>query len=529
MPSSPPRILVADDQPDILQALRLLLKGEGFVVETVTSPGGVLAALERGDFDVLLMDLNYTRDTTSGREGFDLLTRIQLLDGQLPIVVMTAYGSVEGAVEAMRRGARDYLEKPWDNTRLVAVLRTQVELGRALRRSQRLENENRTLRRDGLPDLVAESPAMRQAARLMERVAPSGANALILGEHGVGKEIAARWIHAASGRATRPMITVNVGGLSEGVFESELFGHLKGAFTDAKVDRMGRFELADGGTLFLDEIANISLSQQAKLLRVLQTGELERVGSSKTRTVDVRVLSATNTELPGEVAAGRFREDLVYRLNTIEIRIPPLRDRREDIPLLAANFLHRHATRYRKPLAVFRPEAMDALLRYAWPGNVRELDHAIERAVLLADGDAIRLADLALHRAGRHRGPARSAHPRGGRKAAGPEGAGAGRWQRYRCRTGAGALAECHVPPAGALRAVADALPSAQSAGDFDPCGAPRHRDRAAAAVARQFQPPRPVERDLADLRHRRNRALCTAGAGGAPTADALQRPRGTP
>ncbi len=396
MPSSTPRILVADDQPDILQALRLLLKGEGFVVDTVASPGAVLASLERNDFDVLLMDLNYTRDTTSGMEGFDLLSRIQLLDSQLPVVVMTAYGSVEGAVEAMRRGARDYLEKPWDNTRLVALLRTQIELGRALRRSQRLESENQTLRREGLPDLVAESPAMRQVARLMERVAPSDANALILGEHGVGKEVAARWLHAASARATRPMITVNVGGLSEGVFESELFGHLKGAFTDAKSDRIGRFELADGGTLFLDEIANITLSQQAKLLRVLQTGELERVGSSKTRTVNVRVLSATNSELPGEVAAGRFREDLVYRLNTIEIRIPPLRDRREDIPLLAANFLHRHATRYRKALANFRPDAMEALLRYGWPGNVRELDHTIERAVLLADGNEIRVADLSL-------------------------------------------------------------------------------------------------------------------------------------
>jgi len=396
VPTPTPRILVADDQPDILQALRLLLKGEGFVVEATTSPGGVLSSLERSDFDVLLMDLNYTRDTTSGREGFDLLTRIQLLDASLPVVVMTAYGSVEGAVEAMRRGARDYLEKPWDNNRLVTLLRTQIELGRALRRSQRLESENQTLRREGLPDLVADSPAMRTVARLMERVAPSEANALILGEHGVGKEIAARWIHAASGRAGRPMITVNVGGLSEGVFESELFGHLKGAFTDAKADRIGRFELAEGGTLFLDEIANITQSQQAKLLRVLNTGEFERVGSSKTRRADVRVLSATNVDPRAEVAAGRFREDLLYRLNTIEILIPPLRNRREDIPALASQFLRRHADRYRKAITGFRPDAMDALLRYSWPGNVRELDHTIERAVLLADASEIRVGDLAL-------------------------------------------------------------------------------------------------------------------------------------
>jgi len=389
-------ILIADDQPDILQALRFLLKAEGFAVDTVSSPGGVLSAIERKDYDVVLMDLNYTRDTTSGREGFDLLSRIRLLDATLPVVVMTAYSSVEGAVEAMRGGARDYVEKPWDNARLVATLKTQVELGKALRKSLRLESENQSLRREGVPDMVAESPAMRAVMRLMERVGPSEANAVILGEHGTGKEVAARWLHAASARALRPMITVNVGGLSEGVFESELFGHLKGAFTDAKADRIGRFELADGGTLLLDEIANITLGQQAKLLRVLQIGGLERVGSSKTRKVDVRVLSATNADLRAEVAAGRFREDLLYRLNTIEIRLPPLRDRREDIPLLASTFLRRHATRYRKPITGFSPAAMQALLSYIWPGNVRELDHTIERAVLLTDQAEIDPADLSL-------------------------------------------------------------------------------------------------------------------------------------
>lgn len=389
-------ILIADDQPDILQALRFLLKAEGFAVDTVSSPGGVLSAIERKDYDVVLMDLNYTRDTTSGREGFDLLSRIRLLDATLPVVVMTAYSSVEGAVEAMRGGARDYVEKPWDNARLIATLKTQVELGKALRKSLRLESENQSLRREGVPDMVAESPAMRAVMRLMERVGPSEANAVILGEHGTGKEVAARWLHAASARAQRPMITVNVGGLSEGVFESELFGHLKGAFTDAKADRIGRFELADGGTLLLDEIANITLGQQAKLLRVLQIGELERVGSSKTRKVDVRVLSATNADLRAEVAGGRFREDLLYRLNTIEIRLPPLRDRREDIPLLATTFLRRHATRYRKPVTGFSPAAMQALLSYTWPGNVRELDHTIERAVLLTDQSEIDPADLSL-------------------------------------------------------------------------------------------------------------------------------------
>ena len=396
MPPLSTRLLVADDDPAVLEALRLLLKGEGYQVETATSPGGVLSAVETRDFDALLMDMNYTRDTTGGIEGLDLLSRLQSLDATLPALVMTAWGSIEGAVEAMRRGARDYIEKPWDNARLLQQLRTQIELGRAIRMSQRLESENRTLRRDGTPELIATSPAMQPVLRLMERVGPSDANALITGEHGTGKEVVARWLHAASARAGRTLVTVNLGGLAEGVFESELFGHNKGAFTDAKTDRIGRFELADGGTLFLDEIANLTLSQQAKLLRVLQTGELERVGSSKTRKLDVRVLSATNADIAADVAAGKFREDLLFRINTIEIRLPPLRERRDDIPLLAAHFLKEYATRYRKPTTKFHADAMRALLGYSWPGNVRELAHAIERAVLLAEGDTVRTVDLNL-------------------------------------------------------------------------------------------------------------------------------------
>ena len=391
-----PRILVADDQRDVLEALRLLLKGEGFEVETAASPAAILSALDVGDFDAALMDLNYTRDTTSGREGFDLLTRIQALDATLPVIVMTAWGSVDGAVEAMRRGARDYVQKPWDNARLLAQLRTQVELSRALRRTQRLEEQNRLLRRDGFPELIAESPAMQPVLRLMERVGPSDASILITGEHGTGKELVAQWLHAASARAARPIVAVNVGGLSEGVFESELFGHVKGAFTDARSDRTGRFELADGGTLFLDEIANVPLSQQAKLLRVLQAGEIERVGSSRTRRVDVRMLAATNADLYAEVAAGRFREDLLFRLNTVEIHLPPLRDRREDILPIALVCLKRSAMRYRKGLTGFDRAAIEALHAHAWPGNVRELDHAVERAVLLAQGDVVHAGDLAL-------------------------------------------------------------------------------------------------------------------------------------
>ena len=391
-----PSVLVVDDQSDIIEALRLLLKGEAFEVDSAQSPAAALAVLERRDFDAMLLDMNFTRDTTSGREGLDLLNELRGLEPDMPVIVMTAWGSIDNAVEAMRRGARDYIEKPWDNARLISVLRTQIELGKALRRARRLESENKLLRRDNFPKMIAESPRMAPVMDLMERVGPSDANVLITGEHGTGKELVAQWLHASSKRAARSFVPVNMGGLSEGVFESELFGHVKGAFTDAKSDRIGRFELADGGTIFLDEIGNISMGSQAKLLRVLQTGEVERVGSSKSRKIDARVLSATNIDLGAAVAEGRFREDLLFRLNTIEIKLPPLRERRDDIAPLATFFLRRHAARYAKQLAAFEPAAMKALLDHAWPGNIRELDHAIERAVLMANGSAIRPADLAL-------------------------------------------------------------------------------------------------------------------------------------
>ena len=390
------RVLIADDQPDVLEALRLLLKAEGLQLETASSPAGVLAATETREFDVALIDLNYTRDTTSGEEGLNLLSRIQAIDPTLPVVVMTAWGSVDVAVEAMRRGARDFVQKPWDNARLLAIVRTQIELSQALRKGQRLEAENSALRGEGMPSIVAESPAMQDVLQMVSRVGPSDANVLILGENGTGKGVVARALHAVSSRASRPMTIVNSGGVSEGVFESELFGHVRGAFTDAKTDRVGRFELADQGTLFLDEIANVPMGQQAKLLRVIETGEFERLGSSRTRQVNVRILSATNATLNEEVAAGRFRQDLLFRLNTIEIRIPALRDRREDLPLLAQHFLRQHAQRYRKRLTGFESGAMQVLMEHSWPGNVRELDHAIERAVLMSPGPMIKATDLGL-------------------------------------------------------------------------------------------------------------------------------------
>ncbi|HKP86598.1 MAG TPA: sigma-54 dependent transcriptional regulator [Blastocatellia bacterium] len=390
------RILIADDQPDVLEALRLLLKGEGYKIETVSAPAAIIETLEERDFDVLLMDLNYARDTTSGQEGLDLLTRIQKLDSTLPVIVMTAWGSVDVAVEAMRRGARDFVQKPWDNARLMTILSTQIELGQALRRGQRLEAENQLLRNDKRPKIIAESAVMKPVLEIISRIGPSEANVLITGENGTGKGVVAQVLHAISDRAAKPMVTVNIGGLAEGVFESELFGHVKGAFTDAKTDRVGRFEMAEGGTLFLDEIANVPTKHQPKLLRVLETGEFERVGSSKTRRANVRIISATNADVNEEVSAGRFRQDLLFRLNTVEIQLPPLRDRREDIPLLAMHFLRQHAQRYRKNLDGFDDQAMRALMRYAWPGNVRELDHSVERGVLMAQGAALEARDLGL-------------------------------------------------------------------------------------------------------------------------------------
>jgi len=398
------RVLIADDQPDVLEALRLLLKGEGFQIEAAMSPAGILSALESRDFDVVIMDLNYTRDTTSGEEGLDLLTRIQALDSLVPVVVMTAWGSVGLAVQAMRRGARDFIQKPWENERLVSIVKTQIELSNALRRGLRLEAENSLLRAEGAPTLIAEAAAMQPVLQLIARVGPSDANILITGEPGTGKEVVAKTLHAISPRASKPMVTVNAGGLAEGVFESELFGHVKGAFTDAKMDRVGRFELADTGTLFLDEIANVPMNLQSKMLRVLEIGEMERVGSSKTRKVDVRIISATNARIDEEVAAGRFRQDLLFRLNTIEIHLPPLRDRREDIPLLANHFLGVHARRYRKGITGFDHGAMQALTDNAWQGNVRELNHVVERAVLMSQDTLVRSGDLAL-RAGRDASP----------------------------------------------------------------------------------------------------------------------------
>lgn len=391
-----PRVLAADDQQHILDALDFLLKPQGYIVDTVRSPELVRESLATSTYDAVLIDLNYTRDTTSGQEGLDLLSEIVALDSTLPVIVMTAWANLEIAVESMRRGARDFIQKPWENERLLTIVRTQIELHRALQTAERLAAENRLLHAQGRPEFIATAPAMQPVLETITRIAPSDANVLVTGEHGTGKEVVARTIHALSLRASRPLISVNTGGLAEGVFESEVFGHVKGAFTDARTDRIGRFELADGGTIFLDEIGNVPVRQQAKLLRVIESGEIERVGSSRSKKVDVRVISATNADLQTASRNGEFREDLLFRLNTVEIHLPALRERREDIPVLTMHFLANYAQRYRRQVKGLDPAALQAMMQYAWPGNVRELEHTMERAVLMCRTDQIQPADLGI-------------------------------------------------------------------------------------------------------------------------------------
>jgi DNA-binding NtrC family response regulator len=392
LPSLP--ILIADDQRDVTEALRLLLKAEGLASVCVDSPDAAIEAVRTREFGCALLDLNYSRDTTSGGEGLALIGRLHALDPGLPMVAMTAWGTIDLAVRALKAGAADFIEKPWENARLLSVVVNQLKLRDAQRRQARLARENEILRGAEDGEFVADSPAMQRVLELIRRVAPSEANVLVLGENGTGKGVIAQLIHRNSARSAEAFVKVNMGGIAESVFESEMFGHVRGAFTDAKTDRVGRFELADGGTLFLDEIGNIPLSQQPKLLRVLEDREFERLGSSRTQAADVRVVSATNADLGTDVARGAFRKDLLYRLNTVEIRLPPLRERGPDIVPMARAFLARYAERYRKPGLAFGAAAERSLLAYPWPGNVRELSHVVERAVLLAAAGPIAELDF---------------------------------------------------------------------------------------------------------------------------------------
>lgn len=389
-----PVVLVADDQADVRETLRLLLKSAGIACVGVPDPAAALEAAGKHEFACALIDFNYSRGANSGEEGLDLLDRLQKLAPDLPVVAMTAWGNVPLAVEAMRRGAADFIEKPWDNTRLVNILRARIALGESSRRQRRLEAENALLRSESENEFVAESPTMRRVLDMLNRIADNDANVLVLGESGTGKGMVAQFLHDHSARSGRSLVKVNMGAVADSVFESEMFGHVRGAFTDARSDRIGRFELADGGTLFLDEVGNVPPSQQPKLLRVLEDGEFERLGSSRTQSVDVRLISATNADLESEVAAGRFRKDLLYRINTLEVRLPPLRERTDDIVPLAHMFLARAARHYKREALRLSASAERALVAWRWPGNVRELQHLMERAALLAEHDEV--SDTAL-------------------------------------------------------------------------------------------------------------------------------------
>lgn len=383
-----PRLLVADDQRDVREALELLLGGEGYEVSLASSPQQALAEMRDRAVALVLFDMNYSRDTTSGAEGLELLERMREIDESVPMVALTAWGSIELAVEALKKGASDFLEKPWDNNRLLSIVRTQLERADALDRAERLTRVSKLDRAERVPaGIVAESPGMRRVLEMARQVAASDASILLTGDNGVGKGLIAEQIHRWSPFADQVFVSVNMGSIPESLFEDEMFGHSKGAFTDAHEARAGRFELADRGTLFLDEIGNLPLPQQAKLLRVLETGQFERVGETRTRTASVRVIGATNADLQSMVDEGRFRRDLYFRINTIELDIPPLSRRREDILPLAERFLEVHAQKYGRDSRLSE-DARLALERHAWPGNVRELSHAVERAVLLG-GDEI--------------------------------------------------------------------------------------------------------------------------------------------
>ena len=390
-------ILIADDDSSVLSALRLLLKSAGYRCDTVSTPAAALAALQKQDYNLLLTDLNYDRDTTSGSEGMQLIRDVRKLDSDLAIVAMTGWGTIDIAVTAMREGANDFIEKPWDNTRLLTLIGNLVQLAQQRRSVDRLGQENALLKQQGQHEAwLGDSAVMQQLMTKAASVAGTDINILLTGENGTGKSQLAQWLHQQSARREHSFVSVNMGAIPESLFESELFGHQKGAFTDAKETRLGRFELADGGTLFLDEVGNLPLPQQAKLLRVLESGQFEKVGSSRSQQVNVRIIAATNADLPALVREGKFRQDLLYRLNGIELNVPPLRARGGDIVLLAEHFLQRYADKYRRDCRSFAGEALAALRHYAWPGNVRELRHCIERAVLLARGQAIQRADLAL-------------------------------------------------------------------------------------------------------------------------------------
>ena len=398
------RVLVVDDDEDILQAARLFLKRHLNQIDTISNPRQIPAVMAQNKYDVILLDMNFTRDITSGQEGFFWLKRIHEIDPDAVVVLITAFGDTETAVRAIKAGATDFVIKPWQNEKLLATVMAGIELRRSRRQVHDLETRQKQLQTDidqPFHEFVGVSDAMQGVFRLIAKVADTEANVLILGENGTGKELAARAVHRQSARGGNVFCKVDMGALSESLFESELFGHVRGAFTDARDDRPGRFEIASGGTLFLDEISNLPLPLQPKLLTVLQSHQVTRVGSNSPVTVDIRLICASNLSLDEQAADGRFRDDLLYRINTVEIHLPALRERPDDIPALARHFLAGYCRKYRKPLKRISPPAMTHLMEYSWPGNVRELQHAVERAVILGDAPVLEADDFLLAKRGR--------------------------------------------------------------------------------------------------------------------------------
>ena len=391
-------VLIVDDDENILTALKLLLKSEGMTCVACRSPREALEAQRRETCQLALVDLNYVEDTTSGKEGLALIGALRAADEDLPIIAMTGWGTIGIAVEAMQRGAADFVEKPWsDNNRLLASIRTQLKLHAAQGREKKLSAENALLRAEsGGNAPIYQSPETAQVLSVARRVAGSPIPILITGENGTGKSLLASYIHHHSPYASGPFISVNMGAIAESTFESEMFGHTRGAFTDAKSERIGRVELADQGTLFMDEIANLPLAQQAKILRLIEQRQYEKLGSSHTRQANIRFISATNADLDALIARHGFRQDLLYRLNGVTLRMPALRERRADIRALAESFLAKARRHYSSPACRFADHALRALENYSWPGNIRELQHVVERSVLLAQAEEIEESDLQL-------------------------------------------------------------------------------------------------------------------------------------
>jgi DNA-binding NtrC family response regulator len=393
------KILVVDDDRDVLLAATLFLKQHAQLVRTESKPALIPSLMKEESFDVILLDMNFTRDVSSGQEGFFWMDRILELDPRAVVILITAYGDVELAVRAIKAGATDFVLKPWQNEKLLATLSAAMAIRQSRDEVEMLWSRQQHLGADldhHFQGFVGTSQSMRQVFVTIQKVAGTDANVLILGENGTGKELVARELHRQSKRSENVFITVDMGALSAGLFESELFGHVKGAYTDAQEDRAGRFETATGGTLFLDEIGNLPLALQAKLLAVLQNHEVTRIGSNKVKQIDIRVISATNMPIHEMVEEKRFRQDLLYRINTVEIRLPPLRDRTEDIRPLVNHFIHKYSTRYHKAKVLVLQSTMHRLEQYHWPGNVRELEHAVERAIILAEDDALHPEDFFL-------------------------------------------------------------------------------------------------------------------------------------